>query len=95
MGDDWGNDFFKSLDAEKEKAERSPVERLAMPPALAEVLKTFPLREPDRVVEGPNGEILAEWHDDGNYFEIEYMPETIILEIMTQFDGETRHWVLK
>ena len=64
-----------------------------MPPQLAEVLKTFPLREPDRIVEGPNGEVLAEWHSAGSYFEIEYTPEGK-LEIMTQLNCEIKHWTL-
>jgi len=64
-----------------------------MPPQLAKVLKTFPFRKPDRVAEGPNGEWLAEWHDDGNYFEIEcFIPNK--LEIMTSFNGDVKHWDL-
>ena len=78
-----------------------------IPPQLAEVLRRFPLREPDRIVEGPNGETLAEWHRDDNYFEIECNPEGKInynqekeifegeLEIMSQLDCETNHWTLK
>ena len=64
-----------------------------MPPQLTEVLKTFPLREPDRIVEGPNGEVLAEWHSAVSYFEIEYTPEGK-LEIMTQLNCEIKHWTL-
>lgn len=82
-------------EVEKETKERSPVERRVMPPLLAEILKTFPLVEPDRIVEGPNGETLAEWWAYGYYFEIEHTPEGE-LEIMTKNDiGEIKHWVLK
>ena len=70
-----------------------PFNEVLCPPQLAEVLKTFPLREPDRIVEGPNGEWLAEWHGDGNYFEIEcFIPDK--LEIMSQFGGVIKHWDL-
>lgn len=72
---------------------KSSVEERVMPPQLAEVIKKFPLREPDRVVEGPNGEWLAEWQMADNYFEIECTVEGK-LEIMTRFDGEFKHWDL-
>lgn len=65
-----------------------------IPPKLAEVLKTFPFREPDRIVEGTGGEWLAEWHvENDNYFEIECTAAGK-LEIMTYYGGEACHWTL-
>ncbi len=70
------------------------VERRVMPPLLAEILKTFPIVEPDRIVEGQNGETLAEWWAHGYYFEIEHTKDGG-LEIMTKNDiGEIKHWTL-
>jgi hypothetical protein len=78
----------------KRATSNSALSDRVIPPQLAEVLRRFPLREPDRIVEGPNGETLAEWHGDDNYFEIECTPEGE-LEIMSQLDCETNHWTLK
>ena len=84
----------ESNEAENKKTGSGHLKRGVMPPLLAEVLKTFPLREPDRSVDGENCDWLLEWHFDGDrYFEIEYTPEGQI-EIMTQFNGEIKHWTL-
>ena len=83
------------LESYKESEDNKPLQQRVMPPLLAEILKTFPLREPDRSVDGENCDWLLEWHFGGErYFEIEYTPEGRI-EIMTQFNGEIKHWVLK
>ena len=66
-----------------------------MPPLLAEILKTFPLRQPDRSVSGGDCcNWLLEWHNGDDYFEIEYSKKGEI-EIMTMVNGETKHWTLK
>lgn len=69
---------------------------LPCPAPLVEVIQTFPLSKPDRIIKGQENEWLAEWHDvNGGYFEIEYTPKGQ-LEIMTKIDeGIIQHWSLK
>jgi hypothetical protein len=92
MADEFKDPREKEVKNETEGSDT--VERCVMPPLLAEILKAFPLVEPDRVVEGPNGETVAEWWAYGYYFEIEHTHDGK-LEIMTKNDvGEIKHWIL-
>lgn len=92
-----GNETFledKPLTTDSDEGAEVALDCGVMPPQLAKILKTFPLREPDRSVDGEDCcNWLLEWHDGEDYFEIEYTSEGQI-EIMTMVDGETEHWTL-
>lgn len=59
---------------------------------LKDILDFFPLPGPDRVTEEEDI-VLAEWHKDGNYFEIEISKDKIY--IMSEVNNVFKHWILR